>query len=79
MGDLQTRISIVKGMEANGYFKKIIARISLSQMQQYSSSFKTLTQGRVRFNIQFVDYAPVPYEVQKKLTEACSKRTANSE
>lgn len=32
-----------------------------------------------RFNMQFVEYEPVPYEVQKKLTEAYSKRTVDVE
>ena len=79
MGDLQTRMSIVEGIEADGHFQKIIARVPLSQMHQYSSSLRSLTQGRARFNMQFVEYAPVPYEVQKKLTEAYSKRTVDSE
>ena len=72
-------MSIVKGMEANGHFQKIIARVPLSQMHQYSSSLRILTQGWVRFKMQFGEYTPVPYEVQKKLTDAWSKRTANSE
>ena len=79
MGDLQTRMSIVEGMEADGHFQKIIAKVPLSQMYQYSSSLRSLTQGRARFNMQFVEYAPVPYEVQKKLTEAYSKRTVDVE
>lgn len=79
MGDLQTRMSIVEGMEADGHFQKIIAKVPLSQMHQYSSSLRSLTQGRARFNMQFVEYAPVPYEVQKKLTEAYSKRTVDLE
>ncbi len=45
MGDLQTRISIVEGMEADGHLQKIIARVPLSQMQQYSSLHRSLTQG----------------------------------
>ena len=79
MGDLQTRMSIVEGMEAEGHFQKIIAKVPLSQMHQYSSSLRSLTQGRARFNMQFVEYAPVPYEVQKKLTEAYNKRTVDVE
>jgi len=79
MGDLQTRMSIVEGMEADGHFQKIIAKVPLSQMYQYSSSLRSLTQGRARFNMQFVEYAPVPYEVQKKLTDAYSKRAVDVE
>jgi len=45
----------------------------LAQMHQYSSSLRSLTQGRARFNMYFDSYAPVAYEVQRKLMEAHSK------
>ncbi|MGF2413700.1 elongation factor G [Ferruginibacter sp.] len=73
MGDLQTRIAIVEGMEATGHFQKITAKVPLAQMHQYSSSLRSLTQGRARFNMHFNSYAPVAYDVQKKLMEAYSK------
>ncbi len=73
MGDLQTRMGVVEGMEAEGHFEKITAKVPLAQMYQYSSSLRSLTQGRARFNMFFNSYAPVSYEVQRKLTEAHSK------
>ncbi|HOZ76607.1 MAG TPA: elongation factor G, partial [Ferruginibacter sp.] len=53
MGDLQTRMGVVEGMEAEGHFEKIIAKVPLAQMHQYSSSLRSLTQGRARFNMYF--------------------------
>ena len=73
MGDLQTRMGVVEGMEAEGHFEKITAKVPLAQMHQYSSSLRSLTQGRARFNMYFNSYAPVSYEVQRKLTEAHNK------
>jgi elongation factor G len=73
MGDLQTRMGVVEGMQAEGHFEKIIAKVPLAQMHQYSSSLRSLTQGRARFNMYFDSYAPVAYEVQRKLMEAHSK------
>jgi elongation factor G len=73
MGDLQTRIAIVEGMEATGHFQKITAKVPLAQMHQYSSSLRSLTQGRARFNMKFASYAPVANDVHKKLMEAYSK------
>jgi elongation factor G len=73
MGDLQTRMAVVEGMEADGHFQKITAKVPLAQMYQYSSSLRSLTQGRARFNMKFAEYAPVTYEVQRKLTEAHNK------
>ncbi len=73
MGDLQTRMGVVEGMEAEGHFEKITAKVPLAQMHQYSSSLRSLTQGRARFNMYFDSYAPVAMEVQRKLSEAYSK------
>ncbi|MFY8005130.1 MAG: elongation factor G, partial [Chitinophagaceae bacterium] len=36
MGDIQTRMGIVEGMEAENHFQKITARVPLAQMHQYS-------------------------------------------
>ena len=79
MGDLQTRMAVVEGMEAEGHFQKITAKVPLAQMHQYSSSLRSLTQGRARFNMQFASYAPVAVEVQKKLMEAYSKHDVDKE
>ncbi|MFZ1784760.1 MAG: elongation factor G [Ferruginibacter sp.] len=76
MGDLQTRMGVVEGMEAEGHFEKITAKVPLSQMHQYSSSLRSLTQGRARFSMHFSSYAPVSYEVQRKLTEAYNRHEA---
>ena len=73
MGDLQTRMAVVEGMEAEGHFQKITAKVPLAQMHQYSSSLRSLTQGRARFNMRFHSYAPVAYEVQRKLMEVHSR------
>ncbi len=79
MGDLQTRLALVEGMEADGHFQKITAKVPLSQMHQYSSMLRSLTQGRARFSMQFSAYAPVAAEVQKKLVEAHSNHDTDKE
>jgi len=79
MSDLQTRMSVVEGMNAEGHFQKITAKVPLAQMYQYSSSLRSLTQGRARFNMKFASYAPVSSEVQKKLIEAHSKHEVEVE
>ena len=73
MGDLQSRMGVVEGMEAEGHFQKVTAKVPLAQMHQYSSSLRSLTGGRARFNMRFDSYSPVAYDVQMKLTEAYNK------
>lgn len=79
MGDLQTRMAVVGGMDTDGHFQKIIAKVPLAQMHQYSSSLRSLTQGRARFNMKFDSYAPVAYDIQQKLTEQYSKHEVDKE
>jgi elongation factor G len=69
MGDLQSRRAMVEGIDSEGHFQKITARVPLAEMDGYSSSLRSITQGRAKFSMRFYAYEPVPYELQKKLTE----------
>lgn len=73
IGDLQTRRAVVEGMDAEGHFTKVQAKVPLAEMHDYSSSLRSITQGRARFSMKFHDYLPVPFEIQKKLTEEYNK------
>lgn len=73
MGDLQTRRAIVEGIDAEGHFQKINAKVPQAEMDGYSSSLRSITQGRARFRSQFHEYAAVPFEIQKKLMEDYGK------
>jgi elongation factor G len=69
IGDLQTRRAIVEGMDSEGHFTRILAKVPLAEMHDYSSSLRSITQGRAKFSMQFEDYAAVPGEIQKKLQD----------
>ncbi|MDX2046942.1 MAG: elongation factor G [Chitinophagaceae bacterium] len=73
MGDLQTRRAIVEGIDTEGHFQKIIARVPLAEMHDYSSSLRSITQGRAKFKMYFREYAPVPFEIQRKLSDEYNK------
>ena len=79
MGDLQTRRAIVEGIDTEGHFQKISAKVPLAEMEGYSSSLRSITQGRARFSMKFHEYAPVPYELQKKLIEDYHKYAVKEE
>lgn len=78
MGDLQTRRAIVEGIDTEGNFQKIIARVPQIEMHGYSSSLRSITQGRAKFRSSFLEYAPVTFELQRKLIDEHSK-TAKEE
>ncbi|MDX1478358.1 MAG: EF-Tu/IF-2/RF-3 family GTPase, partial [Saprospiraceae bacterium] len=69
MGDLQTRRAMILGMEADGHYQKIRAKVPLAEMYKYSSTLRSLTQGRAKFSRTFAEYASVPPDVQKKLVD----------
>lgn len=73
MGDLQTRRAIVEGIDTEGHFQKISAKVPLAEMDDYSSAVRSFTGGRAKFRMQFHEYASVPFEMQKKLTEEYNK------
>ncbi|MEO6131598.1 MAG: EF-Tu/IF-2/RF-3 family GTPase, partial [Saprospiraceae bacterium] len=67
MGDLQTRRAIIMGMEREGHYQKILARVPLAELHDYSSTLRSLTQGKAKFSMKLADYQQVPAEVQSKL------------
>jgi elongation factor G len=69
MGDLQTRRAIIEGMDTQGHYQKIIAKVPLSEMQDYQSTLKSLSQGKAKYSMKFDSYQAVAFEIQKKLVE----------
>jgi elongation factor G len=67
MGDLQTRRAIIQGMDADGHYQKIMARVPLAELYQYSATLRSLTQGRAKFHRSFAEHQAVPHDVQKGL------------
>ncbi len=67
MGDLQTRRAMIAGMDSQGHYQKIMAKVPLAELYQYSSTLRSITQGRAKFNQSFTEFNAVPYEIQEKL------------
>lgn len=67
MGDLQTRRAIIMGMDSDGHYQKITARVPLAEMYQYSSTLRSLSQGKAKFTRRFLEYVPVTPDIQARL------------
>ena len=67
MSDLQSRRSVIQGMESQGRYQIIRAVTPLSEQHNYSTTLKSLTQGRASFRCGFREYAAVPHDLQQKL------------
>lgn len=70
MGDLQTRRAIIQGMEAVGHYQKIKAKVPLAELYQYSSTLRSLTQGRAKLSRSFAEYMPVTHDIQANLIKS---------
>ncbi len=70
MGDLQGRRALIMGMSSEKGFEKIIAKVPLKEMNKYSTSLSSITQGRAMFTLKFSNYEKVPAEVQDELLKA---------
>ncbi|HEY8938013.1 MAG TPA: elongation factor G [Cyclobacteriaceae bacterium] len=69
MGDLQTRRSLIMGMDSIGSNQVIKAKTPLAELDRYSTTLRSLTQGRASFKQKFAEYSPVPFELQQKLAK----------
>src|SRR5260221_6104551 len=69
MGDLQTRRALIMGVDTKGNYQVIKARTPLAELDRYSTTLRSLSQGRASFSHKFSDFVPVPMEVQQKLAK----------
>lgn len=78
MGDLQTRRAMIMGMDTDGHYQKITAHVPLAELYQYSSRLRSLSQGRAKFHQEFLEYKPVPHDVQSQLISAHEEELAEA-
>ena len=67
MSDLQSRRAMIMGMDTDGHYQKIQARVPLAELYLYSSDLRSISQGRAKFHRAFAEYAPVQADLQQKL------------
>ncbi|MDL2257186.1 elongation factor G [Bacteroidales bacterium OttesenSCG-928-I14] len=67
MGDLQGRRAMIMGMSSEKGYEKLMAKVPLKEMGNYSTSLSSITGGRASFTMKFAAYELVPSDVQDKL------------
>jgi elongation factor G len=74
MGDLSSRRGMVQGMDdMAGGGKAIKAEVPLSEMFGYSTSLRSLSQGRATYTMEFKQYAEAPRNVAEAIIAARTK------
>ena len=67
MTDLQSRRAIILGMDNDGKYQTIKAKTPLAEMYKYSTTLRSITQGRGSFSSKFSNFELVPNNVQEVL------------
>ncbi|MGA1527386.1 MAG: elongation factor G [Burkholderiaceae bacterium] len=74
MGDLSSRRGMVQGMDDMvGGGKQIKAEVPLAEMFGYSTTLRSLTQGRATYTMEFKHYAEAPKNVAEAVMSSRAK------
>jgi len=75
MGDLSSRRGVIQGMEdiAGGGGKVVRAEVPLAEMFGYSTTLRSLTQGRATYTMEFKHYAEAPKNVAEAVISSKTK------
>ncbi len=73
MGDLSSRRGVILGMEDLAGGKTIKAEVPLGEMFGYSTTVRSLTQGRATYTMEFKHYAEAPKSVAEAVISAKTK------
>ena len=67
IGDVTSRRGRVQHMEARGNAQVVSCKVPLAEMFGYSTTLRSLTQGKAEFTMEFASFKPVPKSVSEEL------------
>jgi elongation factor G len=67
MGDLSSRRGMIQGMDDNSTGKVIKAEVPLAEMFGYSTTLRSMSQGRATYSMEFKHYAEAPKNVAEAI------------
>ena len=74
IGDLNTRRGRVLGMNpANDGLQEIEADVPMSEMSDFATAIRSMTQGRGYFTLEFARYEQLPSNLEAKVIEEAKK------
>lgn len=71
-GNLSSMRGAVEGMDDRGNAKIITAKVPLSEMFGYTTTLRSMTEGRASASMEFSHYAVVPHNVAEEIKAARS-------
>jgi len=73
MGDISSRRGKILGMDSHGNMQVIRALVPLKELYRYSTSLRSMTQGRGIYHQKFSHYEKVPKEIEEKIIADAQK------
>jgi elongation factor G len=74
IGDLNQRRGRILGMEPRGRKQIVRAHVPLAELHKYSSTLRSITQGRGSYKMEFVAYEEVPPQITERIIEAAREQ-----
>jgi elongation factor G len=75
-GSINQRRGIIVSSTEDGNFSRIDAEVPLSEMFGYSTTLRSMTQGKAEFTMEFEKYGKVPQSVADELIKAYQEKRA---
>ena len=72
-GDINKRRGRVLGMNPGEKYLVVEADVPMSEMHKYTTDLRSMTQGRGKFEFEFVRYEIAPKEVEQKVVADANK------
>jgi len=79
MGDLSGRRGKISGMDSEGHFQIVRAKVPLAELDRYATTLRSITSGRGLFKRSFSHYEPVPKDQEKKIIEGAKAEKESEE
>ncbi len=79
MNDLQGRRGMIIGSESENGYEKLIAKVPLKSLSNYSTILSSITGGRASFIMKFASYELVPTDIQQKLMKEFEEQDKDEE
>jgi elongation factor G len=73
MGDISSKRGKILGMDREGHYQRIKAQVPLAELYKYSTTLRSLSQGRGIHTTEFSHYEEIPRELSEKIIEEAKK------
>ncbi|MGW8193566.1 MAG: elongation factor G [Desulforhopalus sp.] len=78
MGSINQRRGMIIGTTEEGMYSVVEAEVPLSEMFGYSTTLRSLTQGKAEFTMEFATFKPVPKSVSEQLVKQYQEERKNN-